>query len=196
MEQCWDADPTKRPDIEYLKLKIQELCRLYYQNEDNEPQINNNILVTNYTNSNSINSLISNFSKVHIFKDLPEPRTATEGIILTYHSLQLSLSIPDKIGDIISEQSECQAKQNNFTIIDNKNETKGKSKRIYSEDEKEDLTDNNKSKKIKLNSNKVEFQYMQRNYFVNDDVEDDETFNNPNFHSEDQDELEIPEDGF
>ncbi|CAB4388746.1 unnamed protein product [Rhizophagus irregularis] len=113
-----------------------------------------------------------------------------------YHSLQLSLSIPDKIGDIISEQSECQAKQNNFTIIDNKNETKGKSKRIYSEDEKEDLTDNNKSKKIKLNSNKVEFQYMQRNYFVNDDVEDDETFNNPNFHSEDQDELEIPEDGF
>ncbi|PKY61559.1 hypothetical protein RhiirA4_486700, partial [Rhizophagus irregularis] len=64
-------------------------------------------------------------------------------------------------------------------------------------DEKEDLvTDNNKSKKIKLNSNKVEFQYMQRNYFVNNDVEDDETFNNPNFHSEDQDELEIPEDGF
>ncbi|CAG8610174.1 18618_t:CDS:2 [Rhizophagus irregularis] len=73
----------------------------------------------------------------------------------TYHSLQLSLSIPHKIGDIISEQSECQVKQNNFTIIDNKNETKGKSKRIYSEDEKEDLvTDNNKSKKIKLNSNK------------------------------------------
>ncbi|PKC61065.1 hypothetical protein RhiirA1_398702 [Rhizophagus irregularis] len=136
--------------------------------------------------------LMRNLSKVHIFKDLPEPRNATE----VYHSLQLSLSIPDKIGDIISEQSECQAKQDNFTITDNKNETKGKSKRIYSEDEKEDLTDNNKSKKIKLNSNKVEFQYMQRNYFVNDDVEDDETFNNPNFHSEDQDELEIPEDGF
>ncbi|UZO05312.1 uncharacterized protein OCT59_025669 [Rhizophagus irregularis] len=27
-------------------------------------------------------------------------------------------------------------------------------------------------------------------------VEDDETFNNPNFHSEDQDELEIPEGNY
>ncbi|POG82749.1 kinase-like domain-containing protein [Rhizophagus irregularis DAOM 181602=DAOM 197198] len=81
MEQCWNADPTKRPDINHLNYEIRELCRLYYQNEDIEPQINNNILVTNYANSNSTNSLIRNLSKVHIFKDLPEPRNATEGII-------------------------------------------------------------------------------------------------------------------
>ncbi|PKB92007.1 hypothetical protein RhiirA5_446525, partial [Rhizophagus irregularis] len=63
-------------------------------------------------------------------------------------------------------------------------------------DEKEDLTDDNKSKKIKLNttSNKAEFQYMQRNYIADDDEND--ISNNPNLHSEDQDEFEIPEDGF
>ncbi|GET00738.1 kinase-like domain-containing protein [Rhizophagus clarus] len=145
------------------------------------------------TNFNSINSLIRNFSKVHIFKDLPEPRNATEEEQEAYHSSQLSLSIPNKIEDIVSEQSVNQSKQNYFTITDD--EIKGKSKRIYSEDGNEDLTDN-KSKKIKFNNNNVEFQYIQRNYIDNDDIEEDVISNNPNFHSEDQDELEIPEDGF
>ncbi|GBB88508.1 hypothetical protein RclHR1_15020001 [Rhizophagus clarus] len=148
MEQCWDADPTKRPNIEDL---------------------------------------------LHIFKDLPEPRNATEEEQEAYHSSQLSLSIPNKIEDIVSEQSVNQSKQNYFTITDD--EIKGKSKRIYSEDGNEDLTDN-KSKKIKFNNNNVEFQYIQRNYIDNDDIEEDVISNNPNFHSEDQDELEIPEDGF
>ncbi|PKK70300.1 hypothetical protein RhiirC2_779886 [Rhizophagus irregularis] len=103
-----------------------------------------------------------------------------------------------QIEEFVSEQSVSQIEQNNFTIIDNKNEGKGKSKRIYSgyydEDEKEDLTDNNKSKKLKLNSNKAKFQYIQRNYISDDDEND--ISNNPNLHSEDQDEFEIPEDGY
>ncbi|CAB4388748.1 unnamed protein product [Rhizophagus irregularis] len=81
-----------------------------------------------------------------------------------------------QIEEFASEQSVSQTEQ--ITIIDNKNEGKGKSKRIYSEDEKEDLTDDNKSKKIKLNSNKANFQYIQRNYIADDD------------------EFDIPEDGF
>ncbi|CAB4443743.1 unnamed protein product [Rhizophagus irregularis] len=97
-----------------------------------------------------------------------------------------------QIEEFASEQSVSQTEQ--ITIIDNKNEGKGKSKRIYSEDEKEDLTDDNKSKKIKLNSNKAKFQYIQRNYIADDDEND--ISNNPNLHSEDQDEFEIPEDGF
>src|SRR5205823_8896989 len=40
MEQCWDADPTVRPDIDYLLNEIEEMRRLYYKNEINE-QINN-----------------------------------------------------------------------------------------------------------------------------------------------------------
>ncbi|CAB4443748.1 unnamed protein product [Rhizophagus irregularis] len=97
-----------------------------------------------------------------------------------------------QIEEFVSEQSVSQTEQ--ITIIDNKNEGKGKSKRIYSEDEKEDSADNNKSKKIKLNSNKANFQYIQRNYIADDDEND--ISNNPNLHSEDQDEFEIPEDGF
>src|SRR5215213_3772405 len=34
MEQCWDADPTKRPDIETLLGKATEMGILSYQNEE------------------------------------------------------------------------------------------------------------------------------------------------------------------
>ncbi len=36
MEQCWDADLSKRPDIDTLYFKIQEISRVYYQNTSNE----------------------------------------------------------------------------------------------------------------------------------------------------------------
>src|SRR5581483_11847566 len=45
MEQCWDADPTKRPDIVSLNRKIKEMNRINYQNE--EQQTNNSINSTN-----------------------------------------------------------------------------------------------------------------------------------------------------
>src|SRR5437016_5843827 len=32
MEQCWDADSTKRPNIEMLDVEISEINRLCYQN--------------------------------------------------------------------------------------------------------------------------------------------------------------------
>src|SRR5205823_383531 len=58
MEQCWDADPTERPDIDYLLNEIKKMRRLYHQNE----QINNNTYITtNCTNSSYINSLIRSF---------------------------------------------------------------------------------------------------------------------------------------
>ncbi|PKY32094.1 kinase-like protein [Rhizophagus irregularis] len=97
-----------------------------------------------------------------------------------------------QIEEFASEQSVSQTEQ--ITIIDNKNEGKGKSKRIYSEDEKEDLTDDNKSKKIKLRPifniyKEIILQMMVRDY-------ENDISNNPNLHSKDQDEFEIPEDGF
>ncbi|GBC11182.2 kinase-like domain-containing protein [Rhizophagus irregularis DAOM 181602=DAOM 197198] len=82
-----------------------------------------------------------------------------------------------QIEEFAFEQSVSQTDQ--ITIIDNNNEEKGKSKRIYS---------------IKLNINKANFQYIQRNYIADDDEND--ISNNPNLHSEGQDEFEIPEDGF
>ncbi|RIA84267.1 kinase-like domain-containing protein [Glomus cerebriforme] len=183
MKQCWDADPTKRPDINYLYNEVLEMKKLYHQNKNNEQQINSQIINNCTNSSSSVNSLIRNFSKIHIFKDLPEQRNATEAYY-SNDSLQHNLSIPNNIEDIVFEQSQ-QTEQNDFTTIENKDEVKGKSKRIYSNEE-EDIVpnnnnNNNKSKKIKLNNH-------------DKDIDDDEITNNPNFHSEDQDELEIPEE--
>src|SRR3954454_18981647 len=45
MEQCLDADPTKRPDINILYRKIHDMRKSSYQNEDQ--QINNNTNINN-----------------------------------------------------------------------------------------------------------------------------------------------------
>ncbi|PKK60924.1 kinase-like protein [Rhizophagus irregularis] len=197
MKQCWDADPLKRPDIDTLLNKISGINALY-QNITNELDADNN-LETNDSETNYTSSRLFNTSKIHQFENFPEPRNATEEEQEAFHSKSYKFSIPQnnifkedaikqqikrqdrdvndmQIEEFASEQSVSQTEQ--ITIIDNKNEGKGKSKRIYSEDEKEDLTDDNKSKKIKLNSNKANFQYIQRNYIADDD------------------EFDIPEDGF
>src|SRR3954453_19065163 len=87
MEQCWDANSEKRPDIETLGNKIGEMNRLNYQNE--EWQINNNTNINNsqfdigssILSSNSINSSFFG-SRIYNFKNLPQPRNATKGKIL------------------------------------------------------------------------------------------------------------------
>src|SRR3954453_697816 len=77
MEQCWDADPLKRPDIDSLWDKIHEI-NLQYQNisseltQPNQSEVNNDIK-TNYKSSKLLTS------KVHQFENMPEPRNATEG---------------------------------------------------------------------------------------------------------------------
>ena len=90
MEQCWDADPTKRPDINTLCKKIRSLYRSYLINENDEQQTNNITSIvdnfqlnTNFSinSTNSINSFLRNSSsRVYYFKDLPEPRNATKGM--------------------------------------------------------------------------------------------------------------------
>src|SRR4051794_10438529 len=81
MEQCWDADPLKRPDTRSLFNKISEI-NLHYQNISSEltqptqPEVNN-AFKTNYTSSKLFTS------KVHQFKNMPEPRNATKGNFIT-----------------------------------------------------------------------------------------------------------------
>ena len=78
MEQCWDADPSNRPNITTIMLEIEKLTKLYYQN-DNEPIVFNQESITSCL-SNSINSMSNNCtSKIYQFKNLPEPRNAMEG---------------------------------------------------------------------------------------------------------------------
>jgi serine/threonine protein kinase len=83
MEQCWDADPTKRPDIDTLLDEINNIYRSYLQNENVEQWTNN---ITNINSGYSmsstsiINSFFRNFSsKIYYFEDMPKPRNATKG---------------------------------------------------------------------------------------------------------------------
>ncbi|RIA82184.1 kinase-like domain-containing protein [Glomus cerebriforme] len=75
MEQCWNANPEERPDINTLLGEIKEMNKLYYE------QQTNNSTKLNYIQTNETSNVnIRNFnSKVYSFKDLPEPRNATKG---------------------------------------------------------------------------------------------------------------------
>ncbi|GBB83149.1 hypothetical protein RclHR1_00010031 [Rhizophagus clarus] len=65
IKQCWDADPSKRPDINTLLDKIDDL-NLFYQN---------NLKISNYTCSR-----LSPTSKVHHFTNLHEPKNSIEAL--------------------------------------------------------------------------------------------------------------------
>ncbi|GBC22600.2 kinase-like domain-containing protein [Rhizophagus irregularis DAOM 181602=DAOM 197198] len=186
MEQCWDADSTKRPNIFHLDNEIFEINKLCYQNNNDEQLdcLNMNISL------NSVNSLISSFSKIHIFGEMPEPRNFTEE---AYYSIQQDLIIPDS-----KYISGYQPENNDSKVIIGKN-VKDESERIYSnnlENENFRIIKLSKDKEIQID-NKGEFNYIRKNYVTNtsmNDDDDDDTYNNPNLHSEEQDELEIFED--
>ncbi|GBC13726.2 kinase-like domain-containing protein [Rhizophagus irregularis DAOM 181602=DAOM 197198] len=161
MEQCWDADLTKRPDIDALCDEIESLYRSYLNNENDEQQTNNITSIDNFqlntnfsiNSTNSINSILRNSSsRVYYFKDLPEPRNATKEEQEAYHSIQFDFDLQDGIITEVKDES---------------------NKRIYFNEGQDDLTIN--SKKVKLNNN---------------DKDDDEMYD-PNFLSEEQDELKV-----
>jgi len=85
MKQCWDADPSNRPDIGILWKKMDKI-NIYYLNMPDElfqSEINDNLeankannLETNHTSSRLFTS------KIHKFENVPEPRNAIEGIVI------------------------------------------------------------------------------------------------------------------
>ncbi|RIA85453.1 kinase-like domain-containing protein [Glomus cerebriforme] len=98
IEQCWDADPLKRPDIGTLWNKIDKMNLSYHQSNKSKnirkffkkinlfqlfkPKTNNNLetdrikaIETNYTGSRLF------ASRVYKFENLPEPKNATKGIV-------------------------------------------------------------------------------------------------------------------
>ncbi|CAB4427282.1 unnamed protein product [Rhizophagus irregularis] len=165
MEQCWDANPTKRPDIITLLSKIRNIHRWYCQIENEQKiiskitSINNSQLNTRFNvNSSSTNSsFFGNFSasssnwnissRVYNFENLPEPKNATKEEQNAYHSIQFDFDLQD--GLIIEEIS---------------------NKRSYFDDDEKDLAYNS-NKKVNSNNNgeiqyhhEIGYQYTQRNY--------------------------------
>ncbi|RGB27105.1 kinase-like domain-containing protein [Rhizophagus diaphanus] len=123
IEQCWDADPLKRPNINTLGKELMKIRKSYYQEEPNQSD-NNSI------NSDNLDNLISknhdaSTSKIHYFEGIPEPKNVTE------------------------EKQEVNQEMNAFQ---------------------------QHIKKIQI------------------DLDDEEKYKNANLHSEDQDNLEIPDD--
>ncbi|UZO12129.1 uncharacterized protein OCT59_003677 [Rhizophagus irregularis] len=118
-------------------------------------------------------------SKIYQFENLPEPRNATEEEQEAYHSKPYSFNIPEDIDDFNKSN------QNTINIFKENSKTLSRifeKLRLGSGDNKQD------------NYKKEIVKQKVKNQHVDDDEED--IFNNPNFHSEDQDELEIPDDGF
>ncbi|GBB96995.1 hypothetical protein RclHR1_28950001 [Rhizophagus clarus] len=171
MEQCWDADPSKRPDIYSLWKKIREM-NLYYQSMTDEPfqpEIYSNL---EFDKTNSSTSNINSTSKIHQFENLPEPRNATEEELEAFHSKSYDFNIPNNIDDFNKSSNQ---NINNFKapVSESLSKTFGK---LQIKDEKAPETN-------KLNIN-----------FSDDKDDEEEVYNNPNFHSEEQDEFEIPND--
>ncbi|RGB41158.1 hypothetical protein C1646_752408 [Rhizophagus diaphanus] len=80
MEQCWDANPSERPDIDRLYNKICEMSNLYYQDGSNklynEPFHKYNINLYQFFQSNKSKSFKANYgsrlitSKIYNFEHL------------------------------------------------------------------------------------------------------------------------------
>ncbi|PKK73202.1 hypothetical protein RhiirC2_679453, partial [Rhizophagus irregularis] len=102
MKECWDSDPSKRPDAYTLLKKIEKINFDYqnmsdglFQSESDNLEITKaSNLETNYTGSRLFTS------KIHNFENLPEPRNATEEEQEEFHNKSNDSSIPDDINDL------------------------------------------------------------------------------------------------
>ncbi|CAB4404760.1 unnamed protein product [Rhizophagus irregularis] len=169
MKQCWDADPSKRLDIVTLWKEIKKLLKSYQNisNETLQKEINNN-LETDKTNTNYTSSKLFT-SKIYQFKNLPEPKNASEEEQEAFHSNNSydHFNIPDNINGFNSSSNQNYGSTSKASSI---------------------LKDN----QINYGKEIVEQQQIKN---INIDDED-EVHDDKNFHSEEQDELEIPDDGF
>ncbi|CAB4420423.1 unnamed protein product [Rhizophagus irregularis] len=115
-------------------------------------------------------------SKLHQFDNLPEPRNATEEEQEAFHSNKSydDFHIPNNVDDFDKLSSK---KNSTSKTISSK-----KLSNIFKRSSKNDTQ----------NDYKIEtMQQQTMNHQIKDNDEDD-TYNNPNLHSEEQDELELP----
>ncbi|CAB5349858.1 uncharacterized protein OCT59_026039 [Rhizophagus irregularis] len=139
-----------------------------------ESEIHNNLEFNEANNLvNSTNNILFT-SKIHQFENLPESRNATEEELEAFHSKSYDFSIPANINDFNNKSSN----QNNSRTSKINSFFKANSKKLSKIFKKLQVKDVQQTKGPNVN--------------FNDD--EDEVYNNPNLHSEEQDELEIPND--
>ncbi|CAB4398647.1 unnamed protein product [Rhizophagus irregularis] len=147
---------------------------LYYQSTPDESfqsEIYRN-LEQDKTNSSTNSRLFT--SKIHQFENLPEPRNATEEELESFHSNKYDFNIPNNIDDFNKSSNKKYSMTSN---INSKADSKKLSK-VF--------------KKLQINDEIMQQTKGRPN--IDDFNDEDETYNNPNFHSEEQNELEIPDD--
>ncbi|PKC66201.1 hypothetical protein RhiirA1_460048 [Rhizophagus irregularis] len=166
MEHCWDADPLVRPDINALWRKVNEL-KLDKLDKLDELFQSSSLEIDNLK---TVTSRKLFTSRIHQFENLPEPKNATEEEQEVFHSKLYSFN-----------------SFNSFNISNN----------IYDFNKSTNEKNTNISKSItKVNKeatvHKEETVQQIKNYSLYLD-DDDNIYNNPNFHLEMQDDdLEIP----
>ncbi|CAB4420422.1 unnamed protein product [Rhizophagus irregularis] len=130
----------------------------------------------NYTNSSKVFT-----SKLHQFDNLPEPRNATEEEQEAFHSNKsYDFHIPNNVDDF----NKFSSKKNSTSKISSL--FKVNSKRLSKLFKRSSKNDTQNDYKIGA----MQQQIMNHHLKVNDD---EEAYNNPNLHSEEQDELELPD---
>ncbi|GBB90973.1 hypothetical protein RclHR1_18040002 [Rhizophagus clarus] len=119
MKQCWDADPSKRPDINILVEKIRDINRLYQNTLNRSEAINN--LETNRTSDFEI----SYRSKLYQFEKFPDPRNATDAEQKAFDSKYSQKNSPKKKGGIfkVDKLSKMFKRRPSQNDVDNNKET-------------------------------------------------------------------------
>ncbi|PKY45880.1 kinase-like protein [Rhizophagus irregularis] len=210
MKQCWDADPSKRLNIYTLGEELYVLLRSYQNisNETLQQEINNN-LEMDKTNTNCTSSKLFT-SKIHQFKNLPEPRNATEEEQEAFHSNNSydHFNIPDNINGFNSSSNQNYGSTSKASSILKDNQINyGKEiveqqqiKNINIDDNQinygKEIVEQQQIKNINIDDNQINYgkEIVEQQQIKNINIDDeDEIYDDKNFHSEEQDELEIPD---
>ncbi|RGB30206.1 kinase-like domain-containing protein [Rhizophagus diaphanus] len=177
MKQCWDADPSKRPDTYMLWDKIYKI-NASYQNKNELDKMDESIMRP------AISEYLKNHvskSKVHQFENLPEPRNATEEELEAFHSKPYDFDIPNNIEDFGKSVNQ---KDNVTKVLENSKKYPFK---VFNKLQISSKIDNVRNDYFREEI----IQRQRKNVHINDD---DEMHYNSNLHSEEQNKLELPDD--
>ncbi|GBB95806.1 hypothetical protein RclHR1_26180001 [Rhizophagus clarus] len=194
MKRCWEADPLKRPDINTLLEEI----NLFHQNKSSElltlPEKNSNLEIMS-----NISNCTSSTSKLYHFDNLSGQKMQQKYPgYLVLHKIWAKLDLLNI--KIIRKWNFFRVKRGHYAwgrrtrsrlynfCIPNNIVDFGKSGNRLNNTSKISV----KFKDIQNEDKRVLIQQHVKNHHVNTDDEDEE-YNNPNLHSEEQDDLELPD---